>query len=449
MRVGIVGGGIAGVTLGYLLARKGIRADIFEASPTLGGLAGAIHLPDGTAVDRFYHAVLPSDDHLHDVCGDLGLELRFKSTRNAFFVGGGIYSMNSAAEFLRFKPLSAVDRARLAATILRAQFVRDWRRLEHVSVQEWLHRWSGSSVFQKLWQPMLAAKFENAYAQIPATWMWARLVRMKSTRSGANQRESAGHIVGGYAALMEAMAVRIRASGGRIHLSCPASEIVIEDESAVGLRTAEGLWTGGPIVSTMQAPVFRRLIPGAPLDYQKSLDAVPYLGVVCPLVVLDRPLSGHWVLNIADRSVPFTGVIETTSYIDPALMGGHHLVYLPKYTEPGSRWQRMTDDEVRAQAIESMKRMVPTFDPGSIRYILVHRERYVEPLHRLHGIDPVPAVRTPVRNLLLATTAQIYPALTNGESVTRHARAVADILTDFNARGKEDVAADTRRAVAV
>jgi protoporphyrinogen oxidase len=180
-----------------------------------------------------------------------------------------------------------------------------------------------------------------------------------------------------------------------------------------------------------------------------SLDAVPYLGVVCPLVVLDRPLTGYWVLNIADASVPFTGVIETTSYIDPALVGGHHLVYLPKYTEPGSRWQHMTDDDVRAQAVQTLRRIVPSFDSHSIRYMLVHRERYVEPLHRLHGADPVPAITTPVRNLFLATTAQIYPALTNGESVTRHARAIADMLANLENTGESALGFDTRRALAV
>jgi protoporphyrinogen oxidase len=450
MNVGIIGGGITGVTLGYFLASKGIAVDIFEASPVLGGLAGPLFLEDGTAVDRFYHAILPSDDHLYGVCRDLNLDgqLRFKGTKNAFVVNGAIASMNSAAEFLRFSPLTVSERLRLGLTILRAQLVRDWRPLEQVSVQAWLRRWSGHGVFEKLWQPMLAAKFEDAYHDTPATWMWSRLVRMKSTRSGVNQRESAGHLIGGYATLLEAMAARIRSAGGRIHLRCAAQEIVIQRERAVGIRTALGVWDGGPIVSTMQAPVFRRLIPSAPHDYQDSLSSVPYLGVVCPLVVLDRPFSGYWVLNIADARVPFTGVIETTSYIDPQYVGGHHLVYLPKYTAPGSRWQEMPDEAVRDQALNALKQIVPTFDRRSVRYVLVHRERYVEPLHRLHGADPTPALQTPVENLYLATTAQIYPALTNGESVTRHARAVADLLTDGAALVESEPTAQTT-AVAV
>jgi protoporphyrinogen oxidase len=430
MKIAIVGGGLTGVSLGYFLAREGVSVDIFEASPVLGGLAGPLILEDGTAVDRFYHAILPSDDHLWQLCKELGIEdqLRFQQTKNAFFVDGGIHSMNSAIEFLGFKPLKPLDRVRLAATIVRAQLVRDWRSLESISVEQWLRRWSGKSTFSKLWHPLLAAKFDGDYGDVPATWMWSRLVRMKSTRSGANQRESAGHLVGGYATLLAAMATRIRAAGGHIHLNGPVQEIVVEHRRVVGVRHGREFWTGGPVISTMQAPVFRRLIPGAPEDYQQSLSAVPYLGIVCPLMVLDRPLSGYWTLNIADNRVPFTGIIETTAYIDPKYVGGHHLVYMPKYTAPGSRWQTLSDSDVLEAALLTLKQIVPDFDRHAVRYALVHRERYVEPLHCLSSRASLTGVETPVGGLYLATTSQIYPSLTNGEAIARHARNVSALV---------------------
>jgi protoporphyrinogen oxidase len=432
MKVAIVGGGLTGISLGYFLSRQGVSVDIFEASAVLGGLAGPLVLDDGTPVDRFYHAILPSDDHLWQLCHELGIEdqFRFRQTKNAFYVDGAIHSMNSAAEFLRFKPLSLIERCRLATTIVRAQLVRDWRRLETTTIESWLRRWSGGGTFNKLWRPMLTAKFDGQYERVPATWMWSRLVRMKTTRSGANQRESAGHLIGGYATLLDAMAARIRAAGGRIHLNCPVKEIVVEDGRVVGVQLERQFWQGGPVVSTMQAPVFRRLIPGAPPDYQESLSAVPYLGIVCPLIVLDRPLSGYWTLNVADSRIPFTGVIETTAYIDPKYVGGHHLVYMPKYTAPESRWQRMPDADILELAMVTLKQMVPDFDRRSVRYGLVHRERYVEPLHYLDSKAVMPGVETPVEGLFLASTAQIYPSLTNGESIARHARGVAELILD-------------------
>jgi hypothetical protein len=72
--------------------------------------------------------------------------------------------------------------------------------------------------------------------------------------------------------------------------------------------------------------------------------------------------------------------------------------------------------------------MFPGFQRQWILYFLIHRERYVEPLHLLNETDLIPAVQTPIKNLYLATNAQIYPTLTNGESISRKAREIADLV---------------------
>jgi len=432
--VGIIGGGIMGISLGYFLSRQGVRVTIYEASPVLGGLAGPLVLEDGTQVDRFYHAILSSDRHLSDLCKELGIhdQLRFKETKTGFYYKGAIHPMNNIIEFLKFPPLGWIDRFRLGLTVLAAQFVKDWRRLESVSVQDWLLKWGGPGTFHNIWRPMLKAKFDGGFDNVPATWIWSRLVRMKSTREGANQKEMAGHLIGGYITLIKAMTEKILANGGEVLLKTPVKEIVIEDGKAMGIRLASGeVVKYDKVVCTMQAPIFQRLIPGADPDYQAALSKTEYLGIIAPLLVLDRPLSGNWTLNITDDRFPFTGVIETTAYIDPKYVGGHHLVYLPKYTAPGSEWQKKTDDEIKQIWLENLQTMFPDFDVSSIRYFLIHRERFVEPLHGLNETDLVPAVKTPIGNLFLATTAQIYPALTNGESVSRQARHSAeDVLGD-------------------
>ena len=59
--VGIVGGGILGMTAAFRLAQAGVRVSLYERAPDLGGLVGSFDF-DGTQVDRFYHVVLPSED---------------------------------------------------------------------------------------------------------------------------------------------------------------------------------------------------------------------------------------------------------------------------------------------------------------------------------------------------------------------------------------------------
>jgi len=401
-KIGIIGGGIMGISLGYFLSKQGVSVTIYEASPVLGGLAGPLVLEDGTEVDRFYHAILSSDRHLSNLCKELGIfdQMRFKETKTGFYYKGAIHPMNNIIEFLKFPPLGWIDRFRLGLTVLAAQFVRDWKSLESVSVQSWLLKWGGRTTFQNIWRPMLKAKFDGGFDNVPATWIWSRLVRMKSTREGANQKEMAGHLIGGYITLIKALTEKILAAGGQVHLKTAVKEIVIENGKATGIRLASGeVVNYDKVVCTLQTPIFQRLIPGADIKYQEFLGKGDYLGIIAPLLVLDRPLSGNWTLNITDDRFPFTGVIETTAYIDPKYVGGYHLVYLPKYTAPGSPWQQKTDDEIKSIWLENLQAMFPGFDKSWIRYFLVHRERYVEPLHGLNETDSVPAVETPIEKL--------------------------------------------------
>jgi protoporphyrinogen oxidase len=430
-KIGIIGGGIMGISLGYYLAKRGVAVTIYEASPVLGGLAGPLVLEDGTEVDRFYHAILSSDRHLRELCEELRIadQFRFKETKTSFYYKNALHPMNNMIDFLKFPPLGWIDRFRLGLTVLAAQFTRDWKSLESISVQDWLLKWGGRVTFQNIWRPMLKAKFDAGFDNVPATWIWSRLVRMKSTREGANQKEMAGHLIGGYITLIKALTEKIREFGGEVLLKTPVKEIVIENGKAVGIRMVnDEVVKYDKVICTMQTPVFQRLIPAADQKYHEFLAKSDYLGIIAPLLVLTKPLTGNWTVNITDDRFPFTGVIETTAYIDPSYVGGYHLVYLPKYTAPGSEWQKKSDDEIRQIWLENLKAMFPEFDTSSIKYFLIHRERYVEPLHGLNETDLVPEVKTPVGNLFLATTSQIYPALTNGESVSRHARDAADIV---------------------
>ena len=430
MKVAIIGGGMMGLSIGYCLSKAGAQVEVYEAADHVGGLADSACLNDGTVVDRFYHTILSSDRRLLELCAELRLTdlLHFRQTRMGFYHNGDIYSMNGMIEFLRFPPLNWLDRMRLGFNVLYAQVLRDWRQLETVSVDEWLIRLSGKRTYENIWRPMLKAKFDGDFAHIPATYIWARLVRMKSTRSGATQKEQAGHLIGGYPTLMEAIAARIRENGNGIHLRQPVQEIWIEDGSVRGIRVSGEQIPFDAVIAAVPVPAFRDLLPAISTAYHDFLAQTEYLSIICPILVLDRSLTGFWTLNITDDRIPFTGIIETTAYIDPTFVGGQHLVYLPKYVAPGSPWLSRDDVEIRRMWLVDLERMFPEFDRRWIRDFVVHRERFVEPLHGLDSSHTIPEIETPVHNLYLATTAQIYPTLTNCESVVGHAAEAASIV---------------------
>ncbi|BCX02938.1 MAG: hypothetical protein KatS3mg053_0876 [Candidatus Roseilinea sp.] len=109
------------------------------------------------------------------------------------------------------------------------------------------------------------------------------------------------------------MAAEIEATGGKVNLSTPVQEVIIEKtpqgERAIGLRVNDQFLACDAVVVTSQVPIFLRLIPAANKSYRDFLGRTEYLGIVCPLMVLDKPLTGYWTLNITDDRAPFTGII--------------------------------------------------------------------------------------------------------------------------------------------
>jgi len=174
-RWAVVGGGFLGMTLALRLAQQGKAVTLFESADSLGGLAGAWELGD-VVWDRHYHVILNTDSYLRDLLRELGLEdeIQWSTTRIGFYVDSKFYSLSNTLEFLRFPPLSFVEKMRLGATIFYASRIKDWRALEKIPVEAWLERWSGRRVVKKIWLPLLRAKLGENYRETSAAFIWAK-----------------------------------------------------------------------------------------------------------------------------------------------------------------------------------------------------------------------------------------------------------------------------------
>jgi protoporphyrinogen oxidase len=429
-RIAIIGGGIMGVTLAYRLSeRQGLNITIYERGDNLGGLAG--YMPyDGVRLDRFYHTILSSDMSMQTLIEESGVrdKLHFTETKQGFYDNGKLYPFNTPVDLMTFPPLNIFQRMRLALQIVYAQFESDWRNMDRVPVEDWLVKVSGRGVYEKVWKPLLRAKFDTAFHDVPATYIWSRLKRMMGTRQGATSKEMMCYLENSYYTLIEALADICTERGVETRLNTAIEEIVIEDGQAVGVRTPDGFQPYDMIISTLASPILSQLIPAAPADFRDLLAGQEYLGVLCPLLILNRPLMPYYVLNITDETIPFTGVVDTTNLIDPQHVNNHRLVYLPKYLAPGNEMAQWSDEKVKSEWLHHLKRMFPDFDEAWITDFIVQRARYVEPIRPLNTLNQIPEIKTPVTNLYMGNTAMYYPDLGNGDAATRFARKITDFV---------------------
>ncbi len=431
--IDIVGGGILGLALGYDLVKRGIGVRIWERSRELGGLMGRTRFDelDGLEVDRYYHAILSSDRTLMRLFDELGLrsELRMTVTSMGFYHNGKLYSMSTPLDFLRFPPLSPIDRFRLGLTILQARRVKDWRALEQTPVVEWLTKLGGRGTVEHIWKPLLRAKFDGGFDNVPATYIWSRLVRTTDTREKGGAVEKMCFLPGGYAMVIDALAQAIRARGGQITTGVAVHQVRVHEGRVCGLRLSDGDIDSDGAVLTLQTPIARRLLPPEASDVNARWSLLEdYLGIVCMLLVLRRSLSPYYTLNITDERIPFTGVIETTNLIDRQFTNGYHLVYLPKYVAPDNLFAQMNDEALHRSFMVYLRQMFPDLQPDDIAAVRIGRERHVEPLHPIGRTDDIPPFTTAVAGLYLVNSSQIYPQLTNGEAAVAHAAQAAQVI---------------------
>ena len=425
-RVGVVGGGVLGISLALRLAQAGAAVTVVERGPTLGGLAGTIDF-GGHQVDRFYHVITPADTRMIAMAEEVGLgdQLRYTPVGAGFFAGGEMHDFNGIGDLLRFSPLSPVARLRLGWFVAQCQLRSSYAGLEDLPLETWLRRHCGKQVVERIWKPLLDTRFDGDPSGLPATYLWARTRRMSGAR-GKGGGEEMGHIVGGHQRLIDAMVAKAAELGVEARTEAPVTGLATDDDGSVTGVELEGETLDFDLtIPTLQPPALRFLLPER---HQGLLAPYPerWLGCVCPIIKVRRSLLPYYAVNITEPT-PLTSAIETTQVLGTDHTDGLHLVYLPKYCDPGAPEQSEDDESIYRRFTDYLARLSPGFSRDEVVDWTVQRAKLVEPVHTLRpsGEPRVAPIWPGVKGLALASNAQIYPYLLNGDSVMGFAEGVA------------------------
>jgi protoporphyrinogen oxidase len=409
------------MTLAHRLAQNGHDVTLFERAEHLGGLASAWSLGD-VVWDRHYHVTLLSDSHTRSLLAELGLEeeMRWVETKTGFFTDGHLYSMSNALEFLRFPPLDLISKARLAATIFYASRVKDWQRLENIPVADWLRRWSGPRTFDKIWLPLLRSKLGESYKKTSAAFIWATIARMYAARRTGLKKEMFGYCPGGYARVLEVFHKKLLEEGVTIELGAEVSQVSSQLPNGIMVEIAgKESVPFDQVVVTLAPPIAAKLSPDLDDEEKSRLWSVEYQGIVCASLLLKKPLAGYYVTNLTDEGLPFTAVIEMTALVDPSELGGHTLVYLPKYLATDDPAFLENDEAWQDRFKAALLRMYPHLKSEDVLSFRISRQRYVYPLPTLGYSSRLPTQRTSIPGLHIVNSAQIVNGTLNVNETVR------------------------------
>ena len=434
-RIGIIGGGYAGLTAAYELQKCGHQVTVLEKYGTWGGQAATLPLLD-TRIEYFYHHLFGSDTHVLGLMDELGIsdQLRWIESKVGWFSDGRIYDLVSPLDLIRFGPLSLFNRIKLGLMYLYLPRVNDWQSLERITARDWILRYMGQEIYDQFWGPLLRGKFGDMADQVSMTWLWGKIKVRGSSRQGASAKELLAYPDGSFEIITQALVDRLRANGAELRLNEQATGLTTDPDNArkvTGVVTKKGTYPFDAVIATVPGYTLLDIAPPA-LDetYADLLRSVHYQAALVLLLVSKRSMSRIYWMNIADRTMPYVGVIEHTNYVPPSEYQGKHLIYVSNYLEQDSARFGMKADELFDLYLPHLKRINPAFDADWIEKKIVLRARAGQPVITCNYSERIPDHRTPLEGLYLANTLQIYPEDRGVNYSVRLGKTISDIVDE-------------------
>jgi len=315
MKIGIIGGGLTGLTAAHALLQGHDEVDLYENMPFLGGCLSSYHI-DEYWIERYYHHCFAGDAHLFSLIDEFGLsgKLEWKNGTTGYYAKDTIYPLNTPFEILKYPELSLIDKAKLALLTIRAKKT-DLKALDDVSAEEFIVSRLGRNLYSSFFEPLLKSKFGDRRKEVSAAWVISRIA-IRSNRGISGER--LGYLNGGFHTLIDSLEHSIESRGGRIQKSQPATvlERMHDKWELNGTRY-------DAIISTIPPRELERI--GGPV-----LPPIPYQGAACVTLGMSREVTkGIYWLNMKDPA-PFGAVITHTNFISPERYG-EHIVYLASY----------------------------------------------------------------------------------------------------------------------
>jgi protoporphyrinogen oxidase len=394
-----------GLAAGYRAAKNGHSVDVIEAAQEPGGMAGHFDF-DGISLERFYHFVCKTDEPTFALMKELGIgdKMRWRATTMGFF-DGKLHPWGDPISLLKYPSLSLWQKARYGLFALVCVRRNRWDAIENESAKDWILRWCGRPIYDKLWKPLFDHKFYEYAENISAAWIWTRIRRIGRSRKSL-LHEELGYIEGGSLTLVKALMDGIAEHGGRVHLGTPAQSVTTEGGRVTGVVAGGKSFAADAVICTAPTPYVAGLVPDLPAEWKAKYDAIHNIGVICVIFRLAKSVTPHFWVNISVDEMEIPGIIEFTNLRD---VGGDSIVYVPYYMPVTNEKFTWPDEKLLAEALDCLQRVNPSLKNEDVLGTKVARLRYGQPICEPGFAKKIPPVQTPIAGLQIADTCFYYP----------------------------------------
>jgi protoporphyrinogen oxidase len=288
MKVAVIGAGPAGMTAGYELAKGGIDVDIFEAGPSVGGIAKTIDLWN-QKVDIGPHRFFSNDTRVN--------ELWLEVVGNDYEMVNRLTRIYYNKKFFNY-PIKAVN-ALTNMGLLRAASCMFYYGLEKISptkdtstFEGWVTNRFGRKLYEvffktyteKLWGiPCNILDADFAAQRIKKFSLGEAIKTALFGNSGKHKTlvDQFAYPHGGSGVVYERMAESIRQKGGHVHLKSPVKKVITKNGVATALELEDGtVREYDRIISSMPISLMVSRLPEAPEHIIKAANNLKFRNTI-------------------------------------------------------------------------------------------------------------------------------------------------------------------------
>jgi len=330
-----------------------------------------------------------------------------------------LYNINNPFGLLKFNYLSLWGKFRLGLLGLYAIFILNPKRIDDkLDLDTWMNKYAGKEVKEKVWKQLYGRnKFNISLKNISAKQFAHRLFEKEGYDLFTYPEKGLQGMIDGLEKDIKKYV--------RIYKNTKIMEVDFKNKN-IKFKNNEKFFneTFDIVINTIPIPEFLKISNGLPKEYEKQLSRLRYVPVVGLAFGTEKFLNDkmYWINLFGER----IHVIY------------QHSLLIDKYKDKVSWCVRYggseedlykSDDEIKSLYLNNLKKYFPNM---KVRWCLVFREKYAEPIYDKDYPEYCPKYESPLDSLYHAGIQVTFPKIRNMNVALESGEKVAEIIINKN-----------------